>query len=282
MTLNNHRIFNRYEKFLKTIKVPLMITLNKNPLMVDIAEKVLYGIEKDKLVLEHLKILKEYDEYTHHHSLNVAMLSFFLGFHKCYSVEELLILTKGALLHDIGKTKIPLNILNKPGRLTSDEFSVIQTHSVAGYNILENLDLEENAKQIVLYHHTRLDDSGYPILRENHILNENVQIVSLCDVFDALTGDRVYKPGMSKVSAYRIIHSEMSGKLNTDLLDCLIDNISIFDVGEITYLNTQEKCKIIALNTNQINRPIVQILGGKNDGKTIDLTVDRSVDLIYT
>ena len=271
-----------YERFMKNIKLSILVIINSNAKMSEYAEKVVKEVLKDECVLRGLKKLKEHDEYTHNHSINVAILSFLLGFSKGYNLEELIILTKGALLHDIGKTQIPLSILNKPGRLTPEEFDTIKNHSTFGYHMIQNDPLPDLSKKIILYHHTRLDDSGYPKMPEGEILHEAIQIVSLCDVFDALTGDRVYKPGMPKIAAYRIILSEMGEKLSTELLNCLMETICILDVGDIVSLNTMEKCKITAINTEKINSPIVEIIEGKNKGKRIDLSVETTYNLIYT
>lgn len=282
MNIEQREIFNKYDMYLKNIKVPILISLNNNKHMSIEAKKVLEAIINDDIISSRLEILGKHDKYTKTHSINVGILSFFLAFNRNYNTEELITIVKGALLHDIGKSKIPLEILNKPGRLTPEEFTKIQNHSERGYEMIKNEDISDEIKNIVLYHHARLDGSGYPKLKEGDILKENIQIVSLCDVFDALIGDRIYKPGMSKLSAYRIIHSEMSGKLNTELLDCLIENVSIFDVGETALLNTKEKCVVVALNTEDLNRPIVRIVSGENEGKVIDLNVDRNFNLIYT
>lgn len=271
-----------YDRFTKVIKTPLLVALNNSPGMEDAARVVLERTLSDPIVTTNLNMLKQHDEYTYNHSINVAILSFFLGFRRGYDIDKLTILTKGAALHDIGKTGVPLNILNKPGKLTSDEFSVIMTHSEHGYNLVKNSTLEEEVKEIILYHHIRLDGTGYPEPSEDILNKEIIQIVSLCDVFDALTGDRVYKPGMSKPSAYRMICSEMENKLKTTLLDSLLENFSMFDVGDTTFTTDKEKCIIVALNTNNLNRPIIEITEGKNKGKVIDLSVDYTVNLRYT
>lgn len=279
---NQSKLLNNYEQFMKNIKLSILVIINSNKKMSEYADKVVKDILDDECVLHKLRILKEHDEYTHDHSINVAVLSFLLGFSKGYELEDLVTVVKGALLHDIGKTKVPLDILNKPGRLTSEEFETIKKHSVFGYNIIQDESLPELAKKIILYHHSRLDDSGYPKLTQGEPLHEAIQIVSLCDVFDALTGDRVYKPGMPKMAAYRIILSEMGEKLSTELLDCLIETICIFEVGDIVNLNTGEKSKVLAINTEKINRPLVEIIEGDNQGKRIDLSIETNYNIIYT
>lgn len=276
------KLLNNYEQFMKNIKLSILVIINSNEKMSEYADKVIKEILNDECVLHKLRILKEHDEYTHDHSINVAVLSFLLGFSKGYELEDLVTVVKGALLHDIGKTKVPLDILNKPGRLTAEEFETIKNHSVFGYNMIQDDSLPELAKKIILYHHSRLDDSGYPKMTQGETLHEAIQIVSLCDVFDALTGDRVYKPGMPKMAAYRIILSEMGEKLSTELLDCLIETICIFEVGDTVNLNTGERCKVIAINTEKINRPLVEIIEGDNQGKRIDLSIETNYNIIYT
>lgn len=278
----NTKLLTKHGRYIKTIKTPILVTLNKNPEMCEQAEIIIDKLLHERDIKKHLKALKKHDEYTYHHSLNVAALSFFLGFKKCYPIDKLYTLTLGALIHDIGKTTIPLEVLNKPSRLSESEFEIIKTHSDSGYELINDTNIPELSKEILLYHHSRLDGSGYPKKPNNYKISEEVQIVSVSDIFDALTGDRVYKKGMCKLDAYRILYSELNNKLNIDLLDVLIDNISLFDKGDIVQLNTGERCRIVALNTDNINKPIVKVIDeGENEGLILDLSINTSYNLLY-
>lgn len=275
-------LFHSCTPLMKTIKNSILIALNKYPGLPDYAKEILDTMLNNDEVVTLLLKLRDHDEYTFKHSINVAVLSFLLGFNLGLNKEELIELTIGALLHDIGKSQVPLNVLNKPGRLTKEEFDVIRNHSVDGYNLAKDTNLPKESKDIILYHHVRLDGSGYPAVENIDSISERVQIVSLCDVFDALTGDRVYKPGMTKAAAYRIIHSEMTNQLNMKYLDALLDCFAIFDVGDITTTSEGDKCKIIALNTENLNRPIIEIIEGPDTGKIIDLNLAINLNLRYT
>lgn len=266
----------------RTIKNSILIALNKYPGLLDYAKEILDIMLNNEEVVTLLLKLREHDEYTFRHSINVAVLSFLLGFNLGFSKEDLIKLTIGALLHDIGKSQVPLNILNKPGRLSKEEFDIIKNHSEDGYNMAKDTNLPNESKDIIRYHHIRLDKSGYPEIENINLISEKTQIVSLCDVFDALTGDRSYKPGMPKVAAYRIIYCEMANKLNMKYLDALLDCFAIFDVGDIATTSEGEICKIIALNTENLNRPIIEIIEGPNTGKIIDLNLAINLNLRYT
>lgn len=137
--------------------------------------------------------------------------------------KEIKLITEAAKFHDVGKIYIPDRILYKPARLTKDEFKIIQDHTVIGYKMINNSDLDQELKkyaaEIALHHHERIDGSGYPDqLKEKEIKNW-VQIVALADVYTALRGKRVYKPSYSPKDAIEIIEKGHCGKFSDEFLD---------------------------------------------------------------
>lgn len=143
------------------------------------------------------------------------------------TMEDVSIITTASSLHDIGKISIPESILNKPGRLTSEEFEVMKTHTVIGAEMLDNLgayadeELVRVAHDICRWHHERWDGRGYPDGLKGDDIPIAAQVVSLADVYDALTGSRVYKPAFSHKQAMRMIHNGECGTFNPLLLECL-------------------------------------------------------------
>ncbi len=142
-------------------------------------------------------------------------------------IEEI---SNAAALHDIGKIAIPEEILNKPGKLTAEEFEVIKTHSVKGSEILENIDhINEQGYMrycynICRYHHERWDGKGYPDGLKGEEIPLCAQVVSLADVYDALTSPRVYKPAYSNEKALAMIKNGECGQFNPEILECLFAN----------------------------------------------------------
>ncbi|ADL69679.1 HD-GYP domain-containing protein [Thermoanaerobacterium thermosaccharolyticum] len=147
-----------------------------------------YG--EDKLISHLLLSLKNYNYETYKHSLRVAKLSFKIANMIHLSLNEQLSIYKGALLHDIGKTMIPINILSKPDKLTSTEYDLVKLHSSCGANMLEVLSPLMYLIPAVLYHHERLDGSGYPYGLK--FIPLSAQIIAVCDSFDAMTNKRSY------------------------------------------------------------------------------------------
>ena len=134
-------------------------------------------------------------------------------------------------LHDIGKLAIPDSILNKPGRLTDEEFEIMKSHTVLGSNMLDNLTmyndnpvLLETARDICRHHHERWDGGGYPDQLKGDEIPISAQVVSLADVYDALTSDRVYKKAIPHDEAMRMIISGECGQFNPLLIECLLDS----------------------------------------------------------
>lgn len=177
-----------------------------------------------------------YGDDLYHHCMNVAYLSVQLGIKIGMDLHELIALSMGALLHDIGKTAIDNAILNKPDKLTEEERLVIETHPVLGYHYLWSLDNQDLSKKrekdekvvqvtlfpkavmdIVLYHHEKLDGSGYPSHRKDIPLM--VQLITVADVYEAIRAKRVYRDANAPKDAYAVV-KEMNG-LNKDAVRLL-------------------------------------------------------------
>ena len=159
-----------------------------------VARKIVEEIvEKAQLSLD-LKDLRSFDGYTYAHSVNVAVISCIIGMGLKLNEEELEQLVMAGLLHDLGKLVIPREILNKPSRLTKEEFSVMKTHSRLSYELIkERWDIPSNVKTAVLYHHENVDGSGYPEGIDGDNMNIFIKIIHIADVYDALVSKRPYK-----------------------------------------------------------------------------------------
>lgn len=160
------------------------------------------------------------DYYTFSHCVQVALLGMafcrFLG----WSNEEIIDFGMGALFHDLGKNAIDQRILNKPGKLQSEEFEIIRKHPLMGYKQLEAAEvMTPDQLSVVLHHHEAMDGSGYPLrLRGSHI-HKYARVARIVDIFDALTTKRIYKDAMSSAEALRVLQDEMAHTLDEQLLD---------------------------------------------------------------
>ncbi len=137
-------------------------------------------------VFDMLHNMRQYDDFTYMHSMNVALICNVFGKWLGMPSNDLDILTLGALLHDIGKLKIPDTIIRKPDKLSPAEYNIIKTHSLQGYNILKDKNIDDNVKQCALMHHERCDGSGYPLGLTADKINPYAKIVSIADVYLSL------------------------------------------------------------------------------------------------
>ncbi len=178
----------------------------------------------ENVILTLARTVEERDAYTKGHADRVANYAYNLAKEIHLSDEELEIIKKGGILHDIGKIGIRDSVLNKPGKLTDEEFEIIKEHPARGYGIC--LALEKTMAgilPIVRHHHEKLDGSGYPDGLKGQQINTHVRIMSIGDVFDALVTDRPYRTGMSVEKAYQIMREEANkGWWDKDLLEKFI------------------------------------------------------------
>ncbi|BAE49456.1 Response regulator [Paramagnetospirillum magneticum AMB-1] len=168
--------------------------------------------------------VRGHDNYSYVHSMRVATFLSLFGHAMGLKGEDLLLLSSGGLLHDIGKMSIPHEVLNKPGRLTDDEFAVMRGHvdSSAAY-ITQCPTMPKGVGLIAAQHHEKLDGSGYPNGLKGKELNELARMAAIVDVFSALTDRRCYKPPMEPENALKIMHDEMGSHLDTQMLRLFID-----------------------------------------------------------
>lgn len=155
--------------------------------------------------------LRTSDEYTYQHSVDVSILATMLGKNIGLPKKYLSELAQAGLLHDIGKQRIPKEILNKPTRLTDDEIVIMRTHSILGYEIATKMQhISNDVKRAILQHHEKIDGSGYPYAVDPSELGLYERIISIADIYDALTHKRCYKPPLTSVEAFGIMTDEIS------------------------------------------------------------------------
>jgi putative nucleotidyltransferase with HDIG domain len=188
-----------------------------------VAETMLLQLQKDKRAFFSIMEVSSYDYYTYTHSINVCMYSVAVGLNLELPPLEMKLLSEGALFHDIGKSKIDINIINKNGKLSDEEFRKIQEHPVLGVKILKENGVEDRTiLEIVKEHHEKQNGKGYPRHLRKESINMLAQIVTVADIFDALTTKRSYKKAMSTFEALRLMKSVMKDELNPTILKSFI------------------------------------------------------------
>ncbi|KJZ94825.1 HD-GYP domain-containing protein, partial [Clostridium sp. IBUN13A] len=230
-----------------------------------VAEELLENVLSNKNVLLSLVDIKNMDNYTYAHCVNVAVISIIIGISLSLSKQNLIYLCMGALVHDIGKAFIPHEILQKPGKLTTEEFQVIKDHPKLGYDFLTQFySLSAHIKLIVLQHHERFDGLGYPDGTTGNKISYLARIVSIADVYDALTSDRPYKRAMCPSDALEYIMSNAGTLFDYDIVNVFCKVIIPYPKGTIVSLSNGDIGIVEETLPNFPLRPIVKIIKSDN------------------
>ncbi|MGB7605864.1 MAG: HD-GYP domain-containing protein [Lutisporaceae bacterium] len=230
-----------------------------------------------------LQDIKSLDNYTFAHSANVCVLSAITGISMGYDGERLKELCLGALLHDIGKTKIPYEILNKPGPLTTEEYEEMKKHTKYGYEILKQSgDISVYTSYIALTHHEKFNGDGYPLGLKGKDIHEFSRIVSIADVYDAMTSDRIYRKKINISEAVEYLISLGNYQFDYDIVRKMIEHISIYPLGTYVSLSTGELAIVVDTNKKYPNRPVIRLIKDSNGDfynnlKEIDLTSNNCI-----
>jgi len=229
------------------------------------ARKIIDGLAKlvtqDRTSLMALTALKKYDNYTFTHMVNVSALA--MAQARALNVDGTLLREFGfaALMHDIGKVNTPLEVLNKPDKLTKDEFDVMKQHVVDGAHILRRTpEMPALAPIVAFEHHLKQDLSGYPENIGSRKLNLCTMIVSIADVFDALRSNRPYRQGLATNRIRAIMGEQGNPAFNQPLLKRFVNLMGLFPVGNLVRLNTDELAVVSAEHPTDPFRPQVKII----------------------
>jgi putative nucleotidyltransferase with HDIG domain len=229
------------------------------------ARKIIDGLARlvtqDRTSLMALTALKKYDNYTFTHMVNVSALA--MAQARSLNIDGPLLREFGfaALMHDIGKVHTPLEVLNKPGKLTNEEFDIMKRHVVDGAHILRRTpEMPALAPIVAFEHHLKQDLSGYPENIGSRQLNLCTMIVSIADVFDALRSNRPYREGMATVRIRNIMGEQGNPAFNQALLKRFVNLMGLFPVGNLVRLNKGEIAVVTAEHPTDPFRPQVKIL----------------------
>ena len=219
------------------------------------------SVVRNHSALVWLTSLKERDIYTVTHCMNVCILA--LSFGRCLGLsdEQQAELGLGALLHDLGKMKVPDAILNKPSSLTPEEFEVMKRHPAYGYELLrDSNDVSDTALDIVLHHHERIDGMGYPSGLDGDAIRFLTKLVSIVDVYDAITSDRIYHDGIPPHNALKNMYNWAPQNFEQDLMEQFIRCIGIYPIGSTVELSNGQVGVVVSANRKSRLRPIVLLL----------------------
>ncbi len=228
-------------------------------------------LEVDEL----LAMLRDTSEYTYTHLLNVAILCSIMGKWLNLSQERLEKLTQAGLLHDIGKAKVPDEILQKPDTLSDKEFEIVKKHSLYGYKIVEKTEfISQEVARGVLTHHEKFGGKGYPLGLKGQDIPLFGRIMAICDAFDAMTAERVYRHKRSPFEALKTIKRENFTFYDPELRQFFMDNVPNYFLHETVRLNNKQEGKIVFINPREPSYPIVKV-----EDEYIDLSENPDIKI---
>lgn len=236
-----------------------------------ISNDLMQAITENDALAINVDALKISDEYTFKHSVDVASMAMLLLKNQGFPKEDVYEIGVAGLLHDLGKSKIPKEILNKPGRLTDEEFEIMKKHPVYGYQILkEKGEVSEQILLGVLQHHEKKNGKGYPMKLSGDRIHYFGRVLSVVDVYDALVTERPYKSAFSPRDAVEMILA-MTEDMDMGVIQGFLHSIILYPVNTTVLLSTGEHARVVENIPGYPMRPKVV---GIRTGKVYDLAND--------
>ncbi len=238
-----------------------------------ITNSLMKAINDNQAIAVDITALKTSDEYTFKHSVDVATMSMIIAKKQGMKQDDIYNIGIAGLLHDIGKSKIPLEILNKPARLNDEEFAVMKQHPLLGYEILKNKeDFSKAISLAVLQHHEKMNGKGYPMGVPADKIIPYAKILSVADIYDALVTERPYKKGFSQRTAVEMIMA-MTEELDITAMKSFLGSVILYPVDSTVQLSNGEDARVVKNNPHSVLRPTVV---GLTSGQVYDLADDLS------
>lgn len=226
----------------------------------EISELIYLGMNEKNTIIQCLSEIRHDDDYTYTHSINTAFYAMLISKWMGLSLCEIKLSIEAGLLHDIGKVKVPKEILNKKGMLTKEEYELIKKHTVFGFNLIKDVtDIKPEVKQAVLLHHERNDQSGYPTQISPKGISLFSKIISIADVYDAMTSVRVYKKRSTPFEAFEMFKTIGISLFDFKALNVFLKNIPNCYIGTKVLLRNNMIGEIVYIPPQDILNPIIMV-----------------------
>lgn len=251
----------------------------------DTVTRIIDEVLNNPGVMPQLVDIRAMDDHVFSHSVGVCAMATYLGYHIGWEPDDLRALSVGALLHDIGKVRIPDAVWNKPGGLTDEEYRMVQKHPEYGWEILRaHPEIDSRSAAVALQHQEHYDGSGYPKGLKGEQIHRFARVVTIADVFDALTSDRPYRLAFSYHDAIIMMKEEEGTMFDPQFLRTFLARVAPYPVGCEVKLNTGEVGVVVRLNKGLPARPVVRLLApqGKVELNLAERMDKRIVGPVYS
>lgn len=271
---------NKYENYVTAIKDILNELASGKELDFEkaktISDSVYLNVTSNYNLIRCINELRNFDEYTYTHSINVSIYAMLLSRWLDLNEKDIENTIISGILHDTGKAKIPAGILNKKGPLSPREFDIMKTHTILGYDIVKNIaELNLEIKKVVLLHHEKDNGKGYPFGFKGSKLNMYTKIISVADVYDALTSNRCYKKKITPFDCFKQIQMMGIGHFDIKVMLTFLYNIANYYIGSKVVMSNGEIGEVVFIVPNDISKPIVRI-----KDEFIDLSTDNTLKIV--
>ncbi|MDE2621582.1 MAG: HD-GYP domain-containing protein [Betaproteobacteria bacterium] len=244
-----------------------------------LVEEIHQSISRNTDALISLVRLKNKDDYTYLHSVAVCALMIALGKRLGLDSESLRHVGMAGLLHDVGKMLIPDPILNKPGRLTDDEFEIVKSHPRLGYQVLLKAEgLSDATLEVCLHHHERMDGGGYPDRLAGEDLSLYARMGAVCDVYDAITSERCYKKGWEPATAIHKMAEWQEGHFDLRIFHAFVKTVGIYPIGTLVRLKSGRLGYVVEQGRENLTAPVVKVIFSEQSNAHI---FPELVDLLH-
>jgi putative nucleotidyltransferase with HDIG domain len=251
-------------------------------------EEISDSVSRNPGALISLARLKTADDYTYMHSVAVCAMMVALARQMGLDEEQTRLAGLAGLMHDLGKAAMPMDVLNKPGKLTDAEFSVIKTHPVEGYRLLQSgKEVDAVVLDVCLHHHEKTDGSGYPKGLKADEISLFAKMGAVCDVYDAITSNRPYKLGWDPAESLRKMAEWANGHFDGKVFQAFVKSLGIYPIGSLVKLSSGRLGVVVDQTSKSLTTPCVKVFFSTKSNmrivpEVIDLSRQGSVEKIVS